>query len=165
MPIVCNTSPILNLAIIEHLDLLKQQFAPIIIPPGVLAELRVNEDRPGSLAIRNAIAEGWIQIQPLTQSQAVVQLLRQTLDQGESEAIALALEQQADYILLDERDGRKVAKSLGLNVTGVLGVLLKAKQSGTIPELKPLLEDLIQIAGFRISPVLFAQLLAMDVQK
>ncbi|WP_404790867.1 DUF3368 domain-containing protein [Altericista sp. CCNU0014] len=165
MLIVSNTSPILNLAIIEHLDLIKQQFIQVIIPPGVLGELKVNEDRPGSLALRNAVSEGWIKIQPLTQSQTVVQLLRQTLDQGESEAIALALEQQADYILLDERDGRKVAKSLGLNVTGVLGVLLKAKQSGAISQLKPLLEDLIQVAGFRISPVLLAQLLAMDVQK
>jgi uncharacterized protein len=164
MPIVSNTSPILNLAIIGHLDLIKQQFSQVIIPPGVLAELKINEDRPGSFALSNAISEGWIQIQPLAQSQAIVKLLRQTLDQGESEAIGLALEQRADYILLDERDGRKVAKSLGLNVTGILGILLKAKQSGTIAQLQPLLEDLIQTAGFRIAPNLLAQIIAIDAQ-
>jgi uncharacterized protein len=97
MPIVSNTSPILNLAIIGHLDLIKQQFSQVIIPPGVLAELKINEDRPGSFALSNAISEGWIQIQPLAQSQAIGKLLRQTLDQGESEAIGLALEQRADY--------------------------------------------------------------------
>jgi uncharacterized protein len=136
----------------------------VIVPSGVLTELKINEDRPGSLAVKAAIAAGWIQVQPLIQSQTVVQLLRQTLDQGESEAIALALEQQADLVLLDERDGRKMAKSLGLNITGVLGILLKAKQSGSLSLLKPALDDLTQIAGFRIAPTLMAQILAMDGQ-
>lgn len=162
MLVVSNTSPILNLAIIGHLNLIKDQFAQVIVPSGVLAELKINEDRPGSLAMQAAIAEGWIQVQPLTQSQTIVQLLRQTLDQGESEAIALALEQQAGLILLDERDGRKMAKSLGLNITGILGILLKAKQSGSLSLLKPTLDDLTQIAGFRIAPTLMAQILAMD---
>lgn len=164
MLVVSNTSPILNLAIIGYLNLIKDQFAQVIVPPGVLAELKINEDRPGSLAMQAAIAEGWIQVQPLTQSQTIVQLLRQTLDQGESEAIALALEQQADWILLDERDGRKMAKSLGLNITGILGILLKAKHSGSLSLLKPALDDLTQIAGFRIAPTLMAQILAMDVR-
>lgn len=164
MLVVSNTSPILNLAIIGHLDLIKEQFAQVSIPPGVLAELKINEDRPGSLAMQVAIAEGWIKVQSLTQSQIIVQLLGQTLDQGESEAIALALEQQADWILLDERDGRKMAKSLGLKITGILGILLKAKQSGSLSLLKPALDDLIQIAGFRIAPDLMVQILAMDDQ-
>jgi uncharacterized protein len=162
MLVVSNTSPILNLAIIGHLNLIKDQFVQVIVPPGVLAELKINEDRPGSLAMQAAIAEGWIQVQPLTQSQTIVQLLRQTLDHGEAEAIALALEKQADWILLDERDGRKMAKSLGLNITGILGILLKAKQSGSVSLLKPALDDLTQIAGFRIAPTLMAQILAMD---
>lgn len=162
MLVVSNTSPILNLAIIGHLNLIKDQFVQVIVPPGVLAELKINEDRPGSLAMQAAIAEGWIQVQPLTQSQTIVQLLRQTLDHGESEAIALALEKQADWILLDERDGRKMAKSLGLKITGILGILLKAKQSGSVSLLKPALDDLTQIAGFRIAPTLMAQILAMD---
>jgi hypothetical protein len=92
-------------------------------------------------------------------NQPLVQLLRQTLDGGEAEAISLALELQAEWILLDERDGRKVAKSLGLQVTGVLGVLLRAKQSGELPSLQPVLEELTQNAGFRIAPELLDRVL------
>ena len=62
-------------------------------------------------------------------------------------------------ILLDERDGRKVAKSLGLQVTGVLGILLKAKQSGELSSLQPIVEELTQKAGFRIAPELLTRVL------
>ncbi|NMF86635.1 DUF3368 domain-containing protein [Nodosilinea sp. P-1105] len=158
MRIVSNTSPILNLAIVGQLDLLRQQFGQIQIPPAVLDELKTDEERPGSQSIRAALTAGWIQVQPFS-NQSLVQLLRQSLDGGEAAAIALALEQQADWILLDERDGRKVAKSLGLQVTGVLGVLLRAKESGDLPPLQPVLKDLIQNAGFRISSELLTKIL------
>jgi hypothetical protein len=86
-------------------------------------------------------------------------LLKQTLDGGEAEAIALAIELQADWTLLDEREGRKVAKSLGLNVTGILGILLRAKHLGELESLESAIEDLIDKAGFRIAPELVAQIL------
>jgi hypothetical protein len=158
MPVVSNTSPILNLAIVGHLDLLRQQFGCIQIPPVVLDELKIAEERPGSQTIQAAITAGWIQVQPVS-NRSFVQLLRQTLDGGEAEAISLALELQADWLLLDERDGRKVAKSLGLQVTGVLGVLLRAKESGDLPSLQPVITDLTENAGFRIAPDLLARVL------
>jgi predicted nucleic acid-binding protein len=158
MPTVSNTSPILNLAIVDRLALLRQQFGQIQIPPAVLDELKIDETRPGSQAIQAAIDTGWIQVQPVS-NLPFVQLLRQTLDGGESEAIALALELQAEWTLLDERDGRKVAKSLGLQVTGVLGILLRAKQFGELSSLQPVIEDLTQKAGFRIAPELLAKVL------
>jgi predicted nucleic acid-binding protein len=158
MPVVSNTSPILNLAIVSQLDLLHQQFGQILIPPAVLDELKINEARPGSEPIQTAITAGWIQVQ-LVSNHSLVQLLRQTLDSGEAEAISLALELQAEWILLDERDGRKVAKSLGLQVTGVLGVLLRAKEAGELPSLQPAIDELIQKAGFRIAPELLARVL------
>jgi len=71
-------------------------------------------------------------------------------------AIALAIELKANWTLLDEREGRKVAKSLGLNVTGVL---LRAKQIGELESLQPVIDDLINKAGFRIAPELLAQIL------
>jgi predicted nucleic acid-binding protein len=107
----------LNLAIVGQIDLLCRQFGQIQIPPAVLDELKIDEERPGSEPIQAAIAAGWIQVQPVS-NQPLVQLLRQTLDGGEAEAIALALELAADWTLLDERDGRKVAKSLGLHDIG-----------------------------------------------
>jgi hypothetical protein len=158
MLVVSNTSPILNLAIVGQLDRLRQQFGQIQIPPGVLNELKIAEDRPGSQPIQAAITAGWIQVQPVS-NRSLVQLLRQTLDGGEAEAISLALELQADWILLDERDGRNAAKSLGLQVTGVLGVLLRAKESGDLPSLQPVIADLTEKAGFRIAPELLARVL------
>lgn len=89
----------------------------------------------------------------------LVQLLKQTLDRGESEAIALATELQADRMLLDEREGRKLAKSLELNVTGILGILLRAKHLGELESLQPVIDDLINKAGFQIAPKLLTQIL------
>ena len=61
------------------------------------------------------------------------------LDQGEAEVIALAQELRADLVIIDERLARWHARRLGLNTTGVLGVLLKAKESGLLEEIKPLI--------------------------
>jgi uncharacterized protein len=72
------------------------------------------------------------------------------LDKGESEAIALALQAQAEWALLDEKEGRRVAKSLGLRVTGVLGILIRARKMGKLEHLQKLLEDLREKAGFHI---------------
>nr|WP_202807378.1 DUF3368 domain-containing protein [Synechocystis sp. PCC 7509] len=155
---VSNTSPILNLAIIGQLELIRQQFGQVQIPLAVLAELKVLEDRPGSKEIQAAVDTGWIKVQEVS-SQLSVQLLQQVLDRGESEAITLAIDLKADRILLDERDGRKIAKSLGLKVTGVLGILLRAKQEGDLSSLLDAIDALVKTAGFRIAPELLAKVL------
>lgn len=159
MPVVSNTSPILNLAIVDQLELLRRQFGKILIPNAVVEELKVDQERPGSQIIREAISSGLIQIQQVN-NKPFAQLLKQTLDRGEAEAIALAIELNADWTLLDEREGRKVAKSLGLSVTGILGILLRAKQVGELESLQLVIDDLINKAGFRIAPELLAQILA-----
>ena len=158
MRTISNTSPLLNLAIIGQLALVKQQFGAVNIPPAVLEELRVDESLPGSIALRQALNQGWIQVQAVT-DYALVQLLRRTLDAGEAEAIALAAQTQAAWLLLDERDGRLAAKTLELQVTGVLGILLRAKREGHIVSLESALKDLQTLAGFYIAPSLFESLL------
>jgi hypothetical protein len=87
-------------------------------------------------------------------------LLQQTLDRGEAEAIALAMELQADLTLLDERDGRKLAKALGLKVIGVLGILLRANKEGKLSSLPDVINALVETAGFRIQPDLLAKVIA-----
>lgn len=62
-------------------------------------------------------------------------------------------------LLLDEREGRRVAKSLGLKVVGILGILLRARREGKLLSLRRAMEELQQEAGFRIGEDLFAQLL------
>jgi len=160
MPVVSNTSPVLNLAIVDQLELLRRQFNEILIPIAVSEELKVGEERPGSQAIRAAISLGWMKTQEVS-NEPLAQLLKQTLDRGEAEAIALAIELKANWVLLDEREGRKVAKSLGLQVTGILGVLLRAKQIGELETLQPVIDDLVNRAGFRIAPELLAQILSL----
>jgi hypothetical protein len=79
MLIVSNTSPILNLAIIGKLFLLKDQFKSIVIPKAVKDELRIQEELPGCIEIRNALKDGWIDVRKVEDKQKV-QLLNIDLD-------------------------------------------------------------------------------------
>lgn len=87
-------------------------------------------------------------------------ILRRVLDEGEAEAIVLALEVNAGLILLDDREARIQAKSLGLNVTGTLGILLRARRLGLIRNLRPEIEKLKK-TGFRISQSLEEEILRL----
>ena len=97
--------------------------------------------------IQQAFQDSWIKPQALQEGK-VARLLAAALDPGEAEAIALALELSADLILLDERDGRSAAERAGLRVTGVLGVLLRAKNEGQIEMIRPEIEALRTQARF-----------------
>lgn len=159
MPTVSNTSPLLNLALIGHLDLLQKQLGTIWIPQAVEEELRLEEELPGSRALRMAQQAGWLRV-AVAQDPVRVTLLMRELDRGEAEAIALALENQAKWLLLDEREGRRVAKALGLQVTGVLGILLKARLAGDLPSLRQAMDALQREAHFYIHASLYDKLLA-----
>lgn len=85
------------------------------------------------------------------ENQALVTALRRDLDRGEAETVALALELNADLILMDEQEGRRAAERLGLDVIGVIGVLLEAKAKNIIDAVQPHLDALRQTPGFYIS--------------
>ncbi|MCG5060014.1 MAG: DUF3368 domain-containing protein [Limnoraphis sp. WC205] len=155
---ISNTSPLLNLAIIDHLFLLPQQFEQVYIPAAVLKELKVDENRPGSVHLKAAINEGWL-ISRDIQNTALIRLLRQKLHEGESEAIALAVELSADKILLDEKEARQAARILGLSITGILGILLRGWHEGSIISMKTVTDRLQQEANFRIAPALLTKIL------
>jgi predicted nucleic acid-binding protein len=80
------------------------------------------------------------------------------LDLGETAAICYAVEQDADLVLLDERDGRRVARRHDLNVTGVIGILLRGAKTDVV-NLEHELEALRE-AGFWISDDLYEQILS-----
>jgi uncharacterized protein len=157
MIIVSDTSALGNLAIVDQLVLLQILYGTVIIPEIVAQEL----SRAKSPSIQAILSLEWIQIQSIT-NQAMADSLQQNnnLDQGESHAIVLALEQQADELLIDERRGRREATKLGIPVIGILGVLLIAKQRGLIPQVRPILNALVEQAGFRISSPLYSQVLS-----
>lgn len=149
MLVVSDTSPILNLAVMGHLDLLRRQFGDVVLPPAVLEELKVDADYPGTVEIRQALEEGWLRMVEL-QNDQMTRALRRELDDGEAEAIALALELGVETILMDERDGRLIAKAMRLAPIGVLGVLVRAKHEGDVGSLKEALDLLQDNAGFYI---------------
>lgn len=158
MPVISNTSPILNLAIIDHLHLLKQQFDEVLIPSEVVAELKLDSDYLGVGPVQDALRAQWLQVVELT-NQKLAHALKLELDQGEAAAIALALELDHEQILLDERDGRAKAKALGLQPIGILGVLLRAKFESQIPSVETVMDRLRQDAGFFISANLYDAIL------
>ena len=98
----------------------------------------------------------------MTDQQQVEALERDhNLDPGEANAIILALELQATQLLIDERLGRVEAKRQGLRITGILGILLVAKQQALISEVRPIMDALIQQANFWISPQLYSEVLQL----
>jgi len=137
--VVSDTSPILNLAAVDKLHLLRDLYAEIVVPPAVQGELS-----------RNAIQldRSWIRV-VAAQNQNEVAVLREQLDPG-AEAIVVAAELEADLLLADEKRGRRIAIDRGLEVTGLLGVLAEAKARGLISRCQPVLDDMIRVAGFWI---------------
>ena len=156
MIVVSNTSPITNLAAVGQLAVLQQLYEKVVIPPAVYSELTgMGAGQPGALEVQTL---GWIETRPVT-DRVLVTALQMELDEGEAEAIALAVELKAGLVLLDERRGRAVASRLGLRFIGLLGVLIEAKQKGGIPAVKPVLDELVVRAGFWVSQRLYARVL------
>jgi uncharacterized protein len=157
--IVSDTSPITNLAAISQLDLLQKLYTGIIIPTAVYNEMvKLDKVVPGAVEVQTL---PWIKKQSVVNSQRVilVQESQENIDLGEAEAIVLALELKADLLLMDERRGRVVATSYGLQITGLLGVLLQAKRKMLIPSVKMLMDELIEKADFRVSNQLYTIIL------
>jgi predicted nucleic acid-binding protein len=159
MRTVSNTSPISNLAIIGQLDLLREQFGKVWIPLAVFAESDRTAHAPTRHVILQAIESGWRVVHPAADID-VVNLLLSDLHRGEAEAIDLALEMKADLLLIDEREGRRIARESGLTVRGILGVLLRAKKTGRIATMKTSIDKLKNQAGFFIAAELEKSILA-----
>lgn len=156
MHVVSNSSPLINLARIGKLTLLRELFGVLIVPDAVWQEVVVEgAGQPGADEVRSA---AWIQRQAVMNTQ-LAQALQQDLDAGEAEAIALSLELGADLLLMDENLGRQTARHLGLRYVGLIGALVMAKRRGLISAVKPHLDLLRDIAGFRVDAALYDHVL------
>ena len=156
MIIVSNSSPLINLARIGRLSLLHQLYSELTVPEAVWREVVVEgAGKQGSDAVKSA---SWIKKKTVGNIQ-LVRALQQELDAGEAEAIALAVEIRAGLLLMDDHMGRETARHLGLQNTGLVGALIEAKHKGFISAIKPCLNQLRDIAGFRLSEVLLARVL------
>ncbi|MEO8036026.1 MAG: DUF3368 domain-containing protein [Acidobacteriota bacterium] len=126
MIVVADTSPLRYLILIDHVHVLPALFGEVIVPPAVLAEL-TNEQTPEEVRTWVANRPEWLSVRAPRES---LPQLRGRIDDGEREAIALAVEVGADALLIDDRDGRRHAQALKCQVTGTLGVLADAADRG-----------------------------------
>lgn len=134
--IISDTSCLIILNKIGELDLLRQLYNTVTITQDILLEY--GEQLPD-----------WIEVQQ-AKDQYKQQLLEMQIDKGEASAIALALETADNIVILDDWKARKLAERLGLSVTGTLGVIIRAKNTGLIQSIKQYLEK-IRETNFRIS--------------
>ena len=160
MLVVADTSPLNYLVLMQQDTLLPTLYERVMIPPSVQEELQ----RPRTpQAVRQWVAQPptWLMVQPPQQPLSRQQFPR--LRNGELEAIPLAQELHADLLLMDERDGRRVARGRGVRVTGIIGVLETAAIRGLI-DLPSVLAQL-QATTFYASPSLYDEVLARDAAR
>jgi predicted nucleic acid-binding protein len=129
MIVIADTSPISYLILIDEVDVLPLLYREIFVPQAVFQEL-TSPDAPDKVRKWFRSRPDWFEIRELTRVVPVA--LSDLLDKGESEAIQLATELNADLILIDELAGRRVAAENGLNVIGLIGVLAAASSRGLI---------------------------------
>jgi predicted nucleic acid-binding protein len=144
--IVINTGPLILLGKIKALDIAGALPVSFVSPPAVRCELD-NGTEAGHLRI----APSWLEIRYLRSP--ISPVVEMSLDRGEAEVIQLALDYGIEDVCIDDLRGRNMAKAIGLRVSGLLGLLARAKLLGIIPQLAPLTERLLK-AGGRYSPKL-----------
>jgi hypothetical protein len=140
MIVVSDTTAITSLLQVGQADLLAKLYQEVLIPPAVHQEL----------LLAHSVLPTFLQVKAVHGS-ADVRRLQTELDLGEAEAIALAKEQRADLLLIDEAEGRRVALREGVSVIGLLGVLVQAKRLALINSVRELTGQLEQVAGFRVT--------------
>ena len=150
--IVSNSSCLIVLGKLRKLDILQKMYGRIAIPGAVKRE--VFKSRP---------APNWIEVIEITEPVAH-RILEKTLGDGENEAIILGLELDAELLIVDDLAARRLAQSLGLRMTGTIGILLEAKRYGLIQEIRPVLDEMLRW-NFRVSKTLYDNALELAHEK
>ena len=147
---VIDAGPLIFLAKLGRLELLRTVCDEVYVPAEVISEIHTKSDEASS-AIKEA-TKTWLQVHEVKNRDAV-NLLLADLDLGEAEAITLASENNADKIVIDDLDARRFVRRVGISAVGTIGILLAARLKGEIPSLKDEIEQL-QEHGFWISEAL-----------
>jgi predicted nucleic acid-binding protein len=148
--VVCDSTPLIYLTRIGRFELLKQLHEEVLIPQAVWDEVGVaGGDLPEGVAIRAAAAARWLRVERPVGQLAIAPSELDDLDPGETEAIQLAVERGA-LLAIDESHGREIATRLGLKLTGTVGILMRARHQGLVPDLRAELQRLRQTT-FRLS--------------
>ena len=154
--VISDTTAITYLAKIKALYLLKSLFKIIYIPEAVYDELtRQGDHIPGSKEVKTL---PWIKVEKVRDIEKFASKFKIPLHEGELQAICLALQKNADLLIMDERDGRQEATNQGLRITGMLGIFLKAKENNLIPAVRPFM-DKLRLTNFKLKPELYTAVL------
>ena len=157
--IISNTTPILSLLKINKLDLLKELYEKVIIPSAVFQEIENGKDKQ---YYQDLSLLSWIEIADINNPESRSYFT--DLDNGEAEVLILAKEQNADLVIMDEIMGRRFAKQLEFNLTGTIGILLKAKENKLINSISGLLTELTE-KGTWLNPKLVSRTLKLAGEK
>ena len=156
--VITDASPLIALARIEHIHLLKDLFTEVFLTDIVEKEVLAGGDFVDSKAIRQAIKEGWLQVGDSASYLAAASDIStevEGLDPGEATSILWAADLfqsgQDVMLIMDEAKGRKIARRLSLETMGSAGIIATAKRLGSIEHAKPLLLQL-QASGYYLSP-------------
>lgn len=144
--VISNTSPLQYLYQAGVLDLLPTLFGQIYVPEAVVVELAEGKRQGVPLPTLEELS--WLQVRAVRDR--ILLPLVTHLGDGEKEVLALGLEQPAALLLLDDRDARRQARALALEISGTLGVLLLAKERGRLEAVRPVL-DRLQELRFRLN--------------
>jgi len=155
--VIADAGPLIALARIDRLELLHRLYGVVLLPPAVVTELRLAEQRPGASPLAAALAAGWLEVAHPSNTESL-RKLHLLLDPGEAEVIELAVQRGCRFALLDDRRGRAAAHRWKVPVAGTGAVLLAAKAAGWIPAIAPVLEALCA-ARYRLAPTLVEALL------
>lgn len=151
MIVVADTSPVLHLARIGRLDLIRVALGSVMVPRTVWSELIQPGTRVEVIAAIRAAT--WIEVVEDPQLRDL------GLDPGETAALLLAESTHADAVLIDERRGRAVAGRMGLAIIGTLGVLAGARRAGAVERVRPVVAEL-RADGFWLADTLVDDFLA-----
>jgi len=153
---IVNTSPIFYLHRLGLLEILNKLYGDITIPEAVKNELKKGyvqgEDVP---ELENY---PWIQIMNVGMPEYLNLIV--DLGLGESEVLAIATNHPTALVILDDKLARRIAEMQKFRLTGTAGVLLRSKEKGLIPALKPVIEKLLSL-NFRLKPDLVKTILEL----
>ena len=157
--VVSNTTPLSNLLHLGQTQILHKLFGSVSVPIAVRDELEAYFGESSSW--KECRSAGWVVVEP-AEDQRLVKQFMTFMHAGEAEAVVLALEKNAGLVLIDDRDGRNAAEENDLKVCGTVGILIKAKATGLIPDISSALNKLRQQHVFWLSDAMYREALRLS---
>ncbi|MCD6488284.1 MAG: DUF3368 domain-containing protein [Desulfurococcales archaeon] len=134
MKVIVDTSALIALFGIDRFDLLRKLFTLVLVPRAVAEEY-------------GELLPEWIKVLDVKNKQ-LVQVLLEYVHRGEAEAITLAIETNADILILDDKKARSIARRLGLKIIGTMGILVLAKKQKLIDDIETEINRLLQTSFY-----------------